>query len=142
MLTFTKNKSTENQDKPKLIPLKQIKTFNYLMHNRIVLSSNSCHYVISFQDIAHIKSIGNYCQFHLMDGRRITVSKTLKHYEQLLNENFKRVHQSSIVNLLLIKTFDFKSSTITLVNDETISVSRSRKNGLVKLISQSFLFKS
>lgn len=55
---------------------------------------------IPLHDIIRIEAAGAYSTFHLVDGRKIMVSKNLKEYEMLLCSHFfMRIHNSHIINL-------------------------------------------
>ncbi len=55
---------------------------------------------IPVHEIIRIEAAGAYSTFHLVDGRKIIVSKNLKEYEMLLCSHFfMRIHNSHIINL-------------------------------------------
>lgn len=80
-------------------------------------------------DIIRIESSGNYSHFTIRDKPKVTVSKTLKEYEeQLEGTNFFRVHQSHIVNLDFVDYFHQGAEEyLILKNGDRVEVSRRRK---------------
>ncbi|MBL4624994.1 MAG: LytTR family transcriptional regulator [Flavobacteriales bacterium] len=51
-------------------------------------------------NIIYCEADSNYTHIHLKNSRKITVTKTLKVYEELLSPSkFHRIHQSYLVNL-------------------------------------------
>jgi len=55
---------------------------------------------VPIHEIIRIEAAGAYSTFHLVDGRKIMISKNLKEYEMLLCSHFfMRVHNSHIINL-------------------------------------------
>src|SRR5690606_4557988 len=84
--------------------------------SRITLPSGQGYKLVDVDDIIHIEADSNYSIFHLKsakghpDGEKITVSKVLKDYEEILPEDkFVRVHKSSIVNLKYVKEYNNKN---------------------------------
>ena len=96
--------------------------------SRITLPHINGHRIIEIENILHIEADSNYSIFHLLNGEKITVSRVLKDYEELLPEDkFFRVHKSSIVNLSHIKEYQTKNGLVlTLSTGENITVSRRR----------------
>jgi len=86
------------------------------IHN-LVIPDKKGFTVIQLQDILYCQA-DSYCtHFHLTDGRRITSSKNLKVYDDLLHEKgFQRVHNSYMVNLQHVKAFDHEGSIILTGN--------------------------
>ncbi|CAD0218431.1 MULTISPECIES: LytR/AlgR family response regulator transcription factor [unclassified Chryseobacterium] len=59
-----------------------------------------------FKDINVIKGLGNYVEVHTVDHKRYIYYKTLKDLIATLPEEFMRVHNSYIVNLTNIESFE------------------------------------
>ena len=80
--------------------------FNTLMQNfqqpaptRIVLRTADSMHVLQLDEIVRLQGEGAYTCFHLSGRKPLMVSKNLKEYEELLeNNNFIRTHQSHLVN--------------------------------------------
>ncbi|HEY9261011.1 LytTR family DNA-binding domain-containing protein [Chitinophaga sp.] len=101
------------------------------LHNRIVLRSHQYLQVVSFEDILYCQSDGSYTTFHLTDKKKVTVSRPIKEYEELLPDNwFIRIHQSYIVNHHFIDRF-LKDGILVLKEGSEIPVS-SRKREFVR----------
>jgi len=78
-------------------------------------------------DIIYCKSDGNYCEIHSRQETYL-LSKTLKFVEELLPPSvFFRIHQSYLINLNKVKSFDRSSSYVSLVNAVELPVSRSKR---------------
>ncbi|MNR20632.1 LytTr DNA-binding domain protein [compost metagenome] len=84
--------------------------------------------MVEIDEIIHIEADSNYSIFHLRNSEKITVSKVLKDYEEILpEERFMRIHKSSIVNLKYVKEYNNKNGLVlSLSNGESIVVSRRR----------------
>ena len=83
--------------------------------------------------ILYCESSGNYTQIHVQDTQ-LLISKTLKHFEQLLNPAlFLRVHHSYIVNVNHVtKYIKGEGGELILSNGASIRVSRSRKESVLQ----------
>jgi two-component system LytT family response regulator len=68
---------------------------------RIVVSELGNKRVVELELLLAVEAQGAYSLLHLKDGRTITVSKNLKHFEELLQDSstFFRTHKSWIINL-------------------------------------------
>ena len=61
---------------------------------------------VPVDEIMYLKSDGNYCNIFLVDDKKIYVSKTLKHFANLLDGfGFIRIHQSYFVNVRFIRKY-------------------------------------
>ncbi len=102
----------------------------------IVLKTSEAVYIVKIREIVYCQAQGNYTVFHLVAGKPIIVSHTLKRYHQLLEDHgFYRCHQSFLINLDFLKMLDKRDGgSLRLVNDETIPVSAKKKEQLFKLL--------
>ena len=74
----------------------------------------------------------NYTTFHLKDGRKIMVARTLGYFEnQLLLHGFIRVHKSFMVNLNHIVSAK-NSHFSNISNGQTLEVARRRRSEVKK----------
>ena len=85
---------------------------------------------ILIADIVRCEADINYTHIFTISGQKHTVSKTLKHFDELLTDcNFFRVHQSHLINLDHIKKYQRgKSGTVIMVDNTHIEVSTRRKD--------------
>jgi two-component system LytT family response regulator len=104
---------------------------------KIVLATNNSLYVVEIDDIINCEAQDNYTLFHLADATRIIVSRTLKEYEELLQEhNFIRVHKSHLINFNYVNRFlHLDGGSVVLKNGTSIPVSDRKKDVVIKLIS-------
>jgi two-component system LytT family response regulator len=59
---------------------------------------------VQLDKIIHLDADGNYTDIHIENNKRITVTKPISHFDQILNPKlFFRVHTSHIVNVKHIK---------------------------------------
>jgi two-component system LytT family response regulator len=101
---------------------------------RIILKTMDKIHVVRIKEIVRCQSDGSYCHFFLFDESRITVSKPLKEYDNLLTESgFFRVHKSHLINLQLINRFDKSEGGYVIMKvGEKVPVSHYRKDALLE----------
>ncbi|TMM59044.1 response regulator transcription factor [Maribacter algarum] len=121
---------------------KQLEAFfhNYGKNNdqkKLVLKNLEAVHIINLEDIIYINSDNNYSNFNLKNGRKILVSKTLKSFDERLQEqSFFRVHQSYIVNLKYVLSFDKKKDMIVLLDDISLPVAQRKRSALVDFLNR------
>ncbi|MBA2612915.1 MAG: response regulator transcription factor [Bacteroidetes bacterium] len=105
---------------------------------KICLSTLNEMRVCSVHDILRCESEHNYTTFYFIKDKPLMVSKTLKEYEDLLNEyGFERVHQSHLVNLKHIKSYIKKDGGFILMKDGSeIPISRRKKEQVLEIIKK------
>jgi two-component system, LytTR family, response regulator len=93
---------------------------------------------VQVNDIIRCQSDVNYTTLYLRDGQKMVVAKTLKEFEELLSDyHFFRVHNSHLVNLSFIKSYNKgKGGSVTLTDHSTIEVSTRRKEEFLKRLSE------
>ena len=87
--------------------------------------------------IIRLEAASNYTHFFIEKSPRITVSHTLKYYEDLLDTSvFMRVHQSNIINLRKVKKYiRGKTGSIVKTDGCTIDVSPRKKDEFLKALN-------
>jgi two-component system LytT family response regulator len=105
---------------------------------KIALRTSTSLYIVNLSEIIRCESEKNYTQFFMISGESVTVSKTLKDYEEMLVPyHFIRVHQSHLVNLEHVKRFDKRDGGTLIMSDQSkVPVSLRKKEDLMKAISQ------
>ncbi|CAL2091829.1 LytTR family DNA-binding domain-containing protein [Tenacibaculum sp. 190524A05c] len=88
--------------------------------------------VINVEEIVFCKADDNYTEIHLANAKKV-VSKTLKHFEEVLKEYpFARIHKSFLVNINAITKYKKgKGGSVELNNGKEILVSASKKGNLL-----------
>jgi two-component system LytT family response regulator len=77
-----------------------------LPDDQLVIPSTKGFSVIKISDIIMCEAEGYCTHFYLAGKEKITSSKNLKHYEELLvNKNMMRVHHSNLINLAHVKGY-------------------------------------
>ena len=105
--------------------------------NKIAISTVEGVLFFDLSDIIHMEARSNYTVFSFVNRPRLTVSKTLKEFEDLLpQDQFFRPHHSHIINLKYIKKYiKGDGGQIELQNGELVDVSRKKKDEFLKIIS-------
>ena len=98
-------------------------------NNKITIPTQNGFEVIEMKDIIYCKADDNYTELFLENNQKKLVSKTLKHFEDILKENgFARIHKSFLVNVSYIASYKKgKGGTVSLSNGKELSVSASKK---------------
>lgn len=111
--------------------------FNTTNNKKLVLKNLDEIHIVDTDTIIYIKSDNNYSTFYLDNNSQIVISKTLKYYdEKLRGLNFFRAHQSYLINLSYLQSYDKKNEVLVLSNDEKLPVSQSRKPILLDFLNK------
>ncbi len=104
---------------------------------RIVLPTTNGFTVVDPKDIIRCESDRNYTFIFLTDGRKILVSRTIKEYEEMLEDfNFFRIHQSHLINLAFLKNYTRgRGGYVELSNGTTLDVSARRKSDFLRRLA-------
>lgn len=86
--------------------------------------------LLKLENILFLKSEGRYTTFYLNNNEQILSSKNIGEYENLLNNNFFRIHNSYIINLAFVKSINKKDGVYCeLIDfDSKIPVSKRRQD--------------
>ncbi|WP_118952755.1 LytR/AlgR family response regulator transcription factor [Taibaiella helva] len=108
---------------------------NKAIRSRIVLRSQYFLQVVAFDEIIYCQNDGGYTHFHLVDKRKIVVSKSIKEYDELLpRQLFLRPHQSYLVNVSFIDRFH-KEGYLILKGGQEIPVSTRKKEHVISFLT-------
>ena len=84
-------------------------------------------YFVNIRDIVRFEAEDNYTHIYLKSEEKITASKTIKAYEELLNGvNFYRVHKRHVINLNYMRKF-VKGDGGYLIMDDGMKIEVSRR---------------
>jgi two-component system LytT family response regulator len=90
---------------------------------------------IKMKDIVRLEAHGRYTKFYLSNKEDIMVSRTLGDFEETLTENeFFRIHETHIINLLYIDRFHKGNNYVLLTDKTELPLARRRKEEFLKLI--------
>lgn len=91
--------------------------------------------VLRLSEIIHCDGSRNYTDFHMIDDRKVTATKGLKEFEDLLlNYSFIRIHKSHLINLYQMSSYARgRGGEVTMRNGLVLPVSRILKDPLIEL---------
>ncbi|MGZ4118274.1 MAG: LytR/AlgR family response regulator transcription factor, partial [Bacteroidia bacterium] len=117
------NESLKNHQKP---------------HERLALHTQDKIHIVNINDVLRCESNVNYTEFYFSNGKKLLVTKTLKDFEDLLNDQgFYRVHQSHLVNTKYIKEFVKTDGGYLLMNDgSNVPVSTRKRPEVMKMLEE------
>ena len=98
--------------------------------NKIAVSTLDGLLFFNITDIIHLEArSSNYTTIHFVNKSKLTASRTLKDFEELLPDHiFFRPHHSHIINLYYIKRYlKGDGGQVEMVNGNYIDVSRRKK---------------
>lgn len=100
---------------------------------QIVLPTLQGFDVIKTSTIKKLQAKGNFTEVFLTDGSTKLICKFLKHFDDILDEPFLRVHRSYIINLDFIQSYaKGNGGYLTMLDGSEIEVSATYKDQLLK----------
>ncbi len=104
--------------------------------NKMALPTQNGVQLVHIDEIVRMEADGNYTTVFLKDKSKYMVSRKIKEFENLLETmHFFRIHQSHIVNLLLIDRYvKGEGGTVILEDGTQLEVARRRKEAFLKRI--------
>jgi two-component system, LytTR family, response regulator len=118
----TNNQETENKSENK---------------NKLTINYEGGKSILDFDDILYFKGFDNLTTIYLTQNRKITVAKTLKHFEEILENGFFRNHKSFIVNLKFVaKILSKEVYSLELNEGTTLPVSRRNYKNLNDILKK------
>ena len=106
-------------------------------HRKLVLHTDDKVHVVETKNIVYCKSDGGYTIFHLIDNRKITVSKNLKIYDDLLanNCNFFRIHRTFLINLDYVDYYSKQDGGfVVMKTGDAIPVAQRKKEQFLEIL--------
>jgi two-component system LytT family response regulator len=91
--------------------------------------------VIKTESIVKLRANGNFTDVYFADGSCKMICKFLKHFDELLDPPFIRIHRSFIVNVSFIKSYSKSAGGyVTLQDGSEMEVSATYKEQLLKIL--------
>jgi two-component system LytT family response regulator len=105
-------------------------------HHRLVTPTHEGLLFTELSDILYLEAESNYTFIFLTDGRKITVTRTLKDFEELLPPHlFIRIHHSHIINKDHIQKYiRGEGGQVIMKNGISLYISRRKKEEFLKAI--------
>jgi two-component system LytT family response regulator len=103
---------------------------------KIAVPSAEGFYFFMIDDILRLEADRSYTHIHLVHKRPFIASKTLKHFEEMLEEfHFIRTHKSHLVNPKHITRLSNDNEFVLLTDGSKVDVSRRKKEEVQKQLS-------
>ena len=111
---------------------------HYTPPKKIVVPTISGFELLLVIDILRCQSDINYTIIFMKDKQKLVVAKTLKEFEEMLEEyDFYRIHNSHLVNLAYIKSYyKGKGGSVIMIDGTEIEVSTRRKDEFLKRLAE------
>lgn len=95
----------------------------------LVVSDRGQQHILPLNDIIAIEAMESYCTIHTVK-RQFTVSKNLKFYENMLEENnqFIRSHKSWLLNVQKVERYSKTELSVEMTNGLMTKLSKYKKN--------------
>ncbi|MDX9694940.1 MAG: LytTR family DNA-binding domain-containing protein [Bacteroidales bacterium] len=108
--------------------LENIQAVNKHNH-KIVLPQLNGFDVVKINDIIRCQANDNFTEFYLTNGTKKLISRTLKFYEDLLQDfDFVRVHKSHLINMqYVVKYLKGKGGQVEMTDGSVVDVSVNQK---------------
>lgn len=108
---------------------------NDFQYDTLVIPDCKGFKVLNVNDIIYCEADGYCTHFHLTQKQKVTSTKNLKYYEEMLSDhNFIRVHHSSLINLKHVKAYSHQGE-ITLTDSLYCPLGNSYKKGFMEVFN-------
>ncbi|OYQ37106.1 hypothetical protein CHU92_08880 [Flavobacterium cyanobacteriorum] len=102
---------------------------------QICIKSYGDYQFISLKDVVYLEADNNTTDFYLVNGKKLSAYKTLKHYENNLPSFFYRIHNSYIVNSIFVSRINTGKQLCYLNNNEvSVPFSKTFKESIDTII--------
>jgi len=103
---------------------------------KIAVPSSEGVYFFMIDDILRLEADRSYTHIHLLNKKPFIASKTLKHFEEMLNEfKFIRTHKSHLVNSKHITRISNDNEFVLLSDGSKVEVSRRKKEEVLQQLN-------
>ena len=104
--------------------------------HKLLLPSAKGSVMVDLAEITHIESDNNYSLIYFTQGPRMVIARTLKIFDdQLSSKGFFRIHQSYLINLLHLKSYQSgEPGYAVLSNGTKLEIARRRRADFLKAI--------
>jgi two-component system LytT family response regulator len=95
--------------------------------------------MLKTDDIVWCEAVNYYCIFHLLNKSEVVATRTLKEFEELLNDSgFIRIHHSHMINISHLKRYiKGTGGQVEMSDGKILDVSRRKKDDLLTRLQNS-----
>lgn len=107
-------------------------------YSKITLPTGNAYEIVNVKDIIRCEADGSYTTFFLESKKKLLVSASLKHYEDLLPEDeFIRVHHHHLINMAHVIRYLKTDGGYAVMSDGTqIEISRRKKEAFLARLNK------
>ncbi|MGZ3885684.1 MAG: LytR/AlgR family response regulator transcription factor [Bacteroidia bacterium] len=107
-------------------------------YQKITLPTGNAYEIVNIKDIIRCEADASYTHFYLSNGKKLMISASLKHYEDLLPEHdFIRVHHQHLINMNHVTRFLKQDGGYAVMSDGSqIEVSRRKKDAFMERLNR------
>lgn len=107
-------------------------------YSKITLPTGNAYEIVNIKDIIRCEAEGSYTNFLLVNNRKMLVSFSLKHYEDLLpTDQFIRVHHHHLININHVVRFLKADGGYAVMSDGSeIEISRRKKDAFMQRLQK------
>lgn len=106
-------------------------------YSKITLPTGNAYEIVNIKDIVRCEADGSYTNFFLSGGKKLMVSASLKHYEDLLPANdFIRIHHHHLINMNHVVRFLKIDGGYAIMSDNSqLEISRRKKDAFLERLN-------
>ncbi|MCU0435080.1 MAG: LytTR family DNA-binding domain-containing protein [Bacteroidia bacterium] len=107
-------------------------------YTKITLPTGNAYEIVNVKDIIRCEADGSYTSFFLENKKKLLVSASLKHYEDLLPENdFIRVHHHHLININhVVRYLKTDGGYAVMTDGSQIEISRRKKEAFLQRLNK------
>ncbi|MCD6067318.1 MAG: hypothetical protein K0S33_2144 [Bacteroidetes bacterium] len=107
-------------------------------YSKITLPTGNAYEIVNVPDIIRCEAEGSYTNFYMTGNKKIMVSASMKHYEDLLPENdFIRIHHHHLINMNHVVRFLKVDGGYAIMSDGTqLEISRRKKDSFIERLNK------
>jgi two-component system LytT family response regulator len=107
-------------------------------YQKITLPTGNAYEIVNIKDIIRCEADASYTHFYLSSGKKLMISASLKHYEDLLPESdFIRIHHQHLINMNHVTRFLKQDGGYAVMTDGSqIEVSRRKKDAFMERLNR------
>lgn len=106
-------------------------------YSKITLPTGNAYEIVNIKDIIRCEADGSYTVFFLVGGKKLMVSASLKHYEDLLpGHDFIRIHHHHLINMNHVIRFLKVDGGYAIMSDNSqLEISRRKKDAFLERLN-------
>jgi two-component system, LytTR family, response regulator len=107
-------------------------------YSKITLPTGNAYEIVNVKEIIRCEADGSYTSFFLENKKKLLVSASLKHYEDLLpTDEFIRVHHHHLININHVVRYLKTDGGYAVMSDGTqIEISRRKKDSFLQRLNK------